>query len=113
MTPPEPAAGRSMIHASAPPLELNAIGTPKPSATCKFAFCPDMRPHSPHRSGFVTLTQCQGLACVERRRLSWDQKFFKPIAVPGKRKPLVTLLDAARYMTSLPKAERSADYWWP
>jgi hypothetical protein len=45
--------------------------------------------------------------------LSWDQEFHQPIIVPGKRKPLVTLLDAARYMTSLPKAERGADHWWP
>lgn len=43
----------------------------------------------------------------------WDQEFYKPIPVPGKRKALVTLLDAARYMTSLPRAERGADHWWP
>jgi hypothetical protein len=29
--------------------------------------------------------------------MSWDQRFFDPIMVPG-RKPLVTLRDAAQYM---------------
>jgi hypothetical protein len=45
--------------------------------------------------------------------VSWDLKFFQPIPVPGKRKQLVTLLDAVKYMTSLPTAERGADHWWP
>ena len=45
--------------------------------------------------------------------MSWDLEFFTPIAVPGKRKQLVTLRDAVEYMTSLPRAERGADYWWP
>lgn len=45
--------------------------------------------------------------------MSWDLEFFKPIPVPGKRKQLVTLRDAVEYMTSLPRAERGADYWWP
>jgi hypothetical protein len=45
--------------------------------------------------------------------VSWDLEFFQPISVPGKRKPLVTLRDAVEYMTSLPRAERGADYWWP
>jgi hypothetical protein len=26
---------------------------------------------------------------------------------------LATLRDAVEYMTSLPRAERGADYWWP
>jgi len=35
--------------------------------------------------------------------VSWDQQFFDPIIVPGK-KPLVTLRDAANYIVKLPKA---------
>ena len=45
--------------------------------------------------------------------MSWDLEFFKPIAVPGKRKPLVTLRDAVKHMTSLPRAEQNAEYWRP
>jgi hypothetical protein len=39
--------------------------------------------------------------------VSWDQRFFDPITAPG-RKPLVTLRDAAEYITKLPKAEHDA-----
>jgi hypothetical protein len=42
--------------------------------------------------------------------VSWDQEFFDPIILPG-RKPLVTLRDAAEYITELPKAEHDADEW--
>ena len=42
--------------------------------------------------------------------MSWDQRFFDPITVPG-RKPLVTLRDAALYITKLPKAEHDAEEW--
>jgi hypothetical protein len=42
--------------------------------------------------------------------VSGDQRFFDPIMVPG-RKPLVTLRDAAEYITELPKAEHDADEW--
>ena len=42
--------------------------------------------------------------------VSWDQRFFDPITLPG-RKPLVTLRDAAHYITKLPKAEHDADEW--
>jgi hypothetical protein len=42
--------------------------------------------------------------------VSWDKRFVDPIAVPG-RKPLVTLRDAAQYITKLPKAEHDADEW--
>jgi hypothetical protein len=45
--------------------------------------------------------------------VSWDREFQRPIAVPGKRKPLVTLRDAALYMTSLPRPERGAEHWRP
>jgi hypothetical protein len=42
--------------------------------------------------------------------LSWDQKFNEPIPLP-KGKPLVTLRDAANYITKLPKAEHDAQEW--
>jgi hypothetical protein len=42
--------------------------------------------------------------------LPWDQRFFDPIELPG-RKPLVTLRDAALYITKLPKAEHDAPEW--
>jgi hypothetical protein len=42
--------------------------------------------------------------------LSWDQRFFDPIILP-RRKPLVTLRDAALYITKLPKAEHDAPEW--
>jgi hypothetical protein len=42
--------------------------------------------------------------------VSWDKRFVDPIAVPG-RKPLVTLRDAATYITKLPKAEHDAEEW--
>jgi hypothetical protein len=45
--------------------------------------------------------------------VSRDLKFFAPIAVPGKRKPLVTLRHAVEYMTSLPRAEQNAEHWRP
>jgi hypothetical protein len=45
--------------------------------------------------------------------VSWDLEFFTPLAVPGKRKQLVTLRDAVKYMTSLPKSEQSAEHWRP
>ena len=42
--------------------------------------------------------------------MSWGQRFFDPIIVPG-RKPLVTLRDAAKYIVKLPKAEQQASQW--
>ncbi len=45
--------------------------------------------------------------------MSWDQKFYAPIKIPGKRKPIVTLRDAVEYMTRLPRAERGAEHWRP
>jgi hypothetical protein len=44
------------------------------------------------------------------RGLSWGNSFFDPIMLPDGRK-LVTLRDAARYITALPKAEHDADEW--
>jgi len=42
--------------------------------------------------------------------VSWEKQFFDPITLPG-RKPLVTLRDAALYITKLPKAEHDAKEW--
>ena len=42
--------------------------------------------------------------------VSWDQQFFDPIELP-KGKKLVTLRDAATYITKLPKAEHDAEEW--
>jgi hypothetical protein len=45
--------------------------------------------------------------------MAWSDKFHSPIIIPGKRKPLETILDAARYITSLPESERAKDHWAP
>jgi hypothetical protein len=42
--------------------------------------------------------------------VSWDQRFFDPMILPNGRK-LVTLRDAALYITKLPKAEHDAEEW--
>ena len=42
--------------------------------------------------------------------MSWDQRFFDPIELPNGRK-LITLRDAALYITKLPKAEQHAAEW--
>jgi hypothetical protein len=42
--------------------------------------------------------------------VSWDQRFSDPIELP-KGKKLVTLRDAATYITKLPKAEHDAEQW--
>jgi hypothetical protein len=42
--------------------------------------------------------------------VSWDQRFFDPIVLPGL-EPLVTLRDAALYITQLPKSEQDAEEW--
>ena len=44
--------------------------------------------------------------------VAWDQAFFDPIVLPG-RKPLLTLRDAALYITKLPKSEHDAEEWQP
>jgi hypothetical protein len=43
--------------------------------------------------------------------VSWDQRFFDPIMLPGRKQPLVTLRDAAQYITKLPKAEHDTEEW--
>jgi hypothetical protein len=43
--------------------------------------------------------------------VSWDQEFFDPIILPGRKQPLRTLRDAAQYITKLPKAEHDTDEW--
>jgi len=42
--------------------------------------------------------------------MSWDQRFSDPIILPSGRK-LLTLRDAAEYITKLPKAEHDAEQW--
>jgi hypothetical protein len=42
--------------------------------------------------------------------LSWSDEFDEPIALP-KGKKLITLRDAALYITKLPKAEHDAEEW--
>jgi hypothetical protein len=42
--------------------------------------------------------------------MSWDEEFPEAIAVPG-RLPLVTLRDAALYVTSLPKVAQNEPRW--
>jgi hypothetical protein len=42
--------------------------------------------------------------------MSWKRPFDDPINLPSGRK-LVTLRDAALYITKLPKAEHDADEW--
>jgi hypothetical protein len=41
--------------------------------------------------------------------MSWDRRFADPIEPPGKK--LITLRDAALYITKLPKAEHDAEEW--
>jgi hypothetical protein len=41
--------------------------------------------------------------------VSWDQQFFDPVVLSGR--SLVTLRDAAQYITKLPKAEHDAEDW--
>jgi hypothetical protein len=41
--------------------------------------------------------------------MSWDRRFADPIELPGKN--LITLRDAALYITQLPKAEHDAEEW--
>jgi hypothetical protein len=42
--------------------------------------------------------------------LNWSDEFDEPIPLP-RGKPLVTLRDAALYITKLPKAEHDAKEW--
>jgi hypothetical protein len=42
--------------------------------------------------------------------VSWDRPFAEPIELP-KGKKLVTLRDAALYITKLPKVEHDAEEW--
>jgi hypothetical protein len=43
-------------------------------------------------------------------RVPWSTKFFEPIELPNGKK-LVTLKDAATYITSLPKKESNLPEW--
>ena len=46
----------------------------------------------------------------EAKVVSWNKSFFDPIELP-EGKPLVTLRDAATYITKLPKGEHDAAEW--
>jgi hypothetical protein len=46
----------------------------------------------------------------DRCSLPWSREFDDPIPLPGGRE-LVTLRDAAHYITGLPKAEHDAPEW--
>jgi hypothetical protein len=48
--------------------------------------------------------------CGSHDPVTWSRKFTDPIELP-KGKKLVTLRDAALYVTKLPKAEHDADEW--
>jgi hypothetical protein len=41
--------------------------------------------------------------------MSWDRRFADPIELPGKN--LITLRDAALYITKLPKVEHDTEEW--
>jgi hypothetical protein len=47
---------------------------------------------------------------IELRPVGWASNFDEPIPLP-KGKKLITLRDAALYITKLPKAEHDADEW--
>jgi hypothetical protein len=47
---------------------------------------------------------------VRNQKVSRDRRFFDPITVTGQ-KPLMTLRDAALYITKLSKAEHDAEEW--
>ena len=54
------------------------------------------------------LTFCGRNDMVEA--VSWDRPFAEPIELP-KGKRLITLRDAAQYITKLPKAEHDTEEW--
>jgi hypothetical protein len=47
---------------------------------------------------------------MAERKQGWSREFEDPISLPGGRK-LVTLRDAAHYITSLPKKEADLPEW--
>jgi hypothetical protein len=47
---------------------------------------------------------------MAERKQGWSREFEDPISLPGGRK-LVTLRDAAHYITSLPKKESDLPEW--
>ena len=47
---------------------------------------------------------------MAERKQGWSREFEEPISLPGGRK-LVTLRDAAHYITSLPKKEADLPEW--
>ena len=50
------------------------------------------------------------MRCGLHEPVTWSRPFTEPIGLP-KGKKLVTLRDAALYITNLPKAEHDAEEW--
>jgi hypothetical protein len=95
-----PAAIRQPRHEG--PLWVISVGFDM-SATCPVK--------SQSRTWFAVSHKRAEPVCVAGvTSVSWDQQFDDPIVLPG-RKPLVTLRDAALYITKLPKAEHDTPEW--
>jgi hypothetical protein len=43
--------------------------------------------------------------------MAWFKRFAAPITLPNGRRELMTMQDAAEYITALPEAERNAPEW--
>jgi hypothetical protein len=69
-------------------------------------------PDAVHRNYHSALSLVRNTEAVyaAHQILMWDQQFFDPIELPSGRK-LITLRDAALYITKLPKAEHDAEEW--
>jgi hypothetical protein len=57
-----------------------------------------LKPHSTRRAGVIGAR-------------GWKRPFDEPISLPREHRQLVTLEDAGRYITKLPKAEHEAAEW--
>jgi hypothetical protein len=69
-----------------------------PQTTAKRRGCRlDLQPNSTRRAGGINARK-------------WSREFEDPIVLAGGRK-LVTLRDAATYITELPKAEQDLEIW--
>jgi hypothetical protein len=102
-------AARPLVNTASGTVRLGSTSVPGPgvdfdiSATC---------PASQSRTWFASHRTRRTCSRSGLTLVSWDQEFFDPIILPG-RKPLVTLRDAAQYITQLPKAEHDAEEWQP
>jgi hypothetical protein len=119
---PEKAARRLMEHAQAfEPIQDGRIYIEKINGP--FLFCEGNARRVQRRPGACDIARLARdarerhvrEAHAERRRLvrltmPWSTPFEDPIPLPGGRK-LVTLKDAADYITKLPKAEQNKPEW--